>query len=44
MEGNGDVRRLRESENPGGAMYCRAGGVEGLLDSGGKIGGALAGE
>lgn len=41
------MRRLRDSENPGGVMYCRTGGGEQggrLLDSGGKTGGGIAGE
>lgn len=35
---------MGDSENPEGVINCRIGGVEGLLDSEGKIGGGIAGE
>lgn len=43
-QGSEDVRRVKDSENPGAATDCRIGRVRGLLDLAGKIGGGIAGE
>lgn len=38
------MRKVRESENPEGAIDCRVGGVEGYWTQEGKIGGGKAEE